>query len=275
MHTQSAAEYWHRAGSLVHTDPLGRVDAAVPENVRIYAFGGTQHGPAAWPPGRGLAQNLLNPGDYRPFLRALLDALDAWVRDGTEPPPSVYPRLDAGTLVPWDQESAGFPALPGVRYPAVIQRPHQLDHGPEFRSRGILTVLPPQIVGDFTVLVPRSDADGNDRGCLLPPEVAAPLATYTGWNLRGREAGAEDMLASLAGSFIPFPRTREEREATGDPRRSIAERYQSLDAYRQRFRAACAELVARRCMLAEDAAALAGGLEARYRSLFPESWAGE
>src|SRR5207237_213461 len=137
MHTQSAAEYWHRSGSLVHTDPLGTRDAVLPDNVRVYAFGGTQHGPAAYPPPHGLGQNLTNPGDYRPFLRALLDALDAWVRDGTPAPPSVYPRIDQKTLVAWDQQSTGFPAIPGVRYPQVIQRPSALDHGPEFETRGI------------------------------------------------------------------------------------------------------------------------------------------
>src|SRR5262249_27877646 len=67
MHTQSATEYWHRSGSLVHTDPLGEKDAEIPETVRIYAFGGTQHGPASDPPNRGIADNLHNPGDYRPF----------------------------------------------------------------------------------------------------------------------------------------------------------------------------------------------------------------
>src|SRR5439155_11269761 len=116
MHTQSAAEYWQRSGSLVHTDPLRKKDADIPSNVRVYAFGGTQHGPASDPPGRGIADNLLNPGDYKPQLRALLDALDAWVRDGKEPPPSVYPRIDKGTLVGWSQKETGFPGLPGVRY---------------------------------------------------------------------------------------------------------------------------------------------------------------
>src|SRR5947199_6966086 len=79
MHTQSAAEYWHRSGSLVHTDPLAARDETLPGNVRLYAFGGTQHGPAADPPGRGIADNLLKPADYRPLLRALLDALDGGV----------------------------------------------------------------------------------------------------------------------------------------------------------------------------------------------------
>src|SRR2546429_9616184 len=80
MHTQSAAEYWHRSGSLVHTQ-LGdfKKDTIIPPNVRIYSFGGTQHGPAADPTKPGISQNLTNPADYRPLLRALLDSLDAWV----------------------------------------------------------------------------------------------------------------------------------------------------------------------------------------------------
>jgi hypothetical protein len=259
MHTQSAAEYWHRSGSLVHTDPLGKEDAEIPDEVRIYAFGGTQHGPAGDPPGRGSADNLLNPGDYRPFLRALLDALDAWVKDDKEPPPSVYPRIDQGTLVDWHQNRTGFPALPGVRYPDVIQRPPSLDFGPRFASHGIITVEPPQIRGHYVVRVPRSGPDGNDLGTLLPPEVAVPLATYTGWNLRRRDVGAEGMLASLSGSFMPFPRTRAERIATGDPRPSIEERYGSRERYEKEFAAACADLVKRRYLLKEDADRLIAG----------------
>jgi hypothetical protein len=253
MHTQSAAEYWHRSGSLVHTDPQGKEDAPIPAGVRVYAFGGTQHGPASDPPGRGTADNLHNPGDYRPLLRALLDALDAWVGDGSSPPPSIYPRIDQGTLVPWSQASTGFPALPGVRYPEVIQRPHALDLGPEFETRGLITIEPPRIRGHYTVLVPKSGPDGNDLGTLLIPEVAVPLATYTGWNLRRRDAGAEGMLASLLGSYLPFPRTRAERQATGDPRESIEERYGSFEEYQRRFAAACDDLVKRGYLLKEDA----------------------
>ncbi len=255
MHTQSAAEYWHRSGSLVHTDPLGKKDAAIPDNVRVYAFGGTQHGPASGdPPGRGnIAENRLNPGDYKPFLRALLDALDAWVRDGTAPPDSVFPTIAGGTLVGWQQKHTGFPALPGVRYPEVIQRPQALDLGPDFLDKGIIGVEPPRLLGDYVVLVPANDADGNDRGCLLPPEVGVPLATYTGWNLRRRDAGAEGMLASLAGSYLPFPATPEVRKATGDPRKSVRERYRSFEEYASHFADNCEALVKQRYLLKEDA----------------------
>jgi hypothetical protein len=267
MHTQSAAEYWHRSGSLVHTDPLGTKDAVLPKTVRVFAFGGTQHGPAADPPPRGIADNLTNPGDYRPYLRALLDALDSWVKDGTEPPASIYPRIDEGTLVHWGRESTRFPAIPGVRYPEVIQQPACLDFGPRFVKEGIITVEPPRIVGKYVVLVPISARDGNDLGTLLPPEVAVPLATYTGWNLRRRDAGAEAMLANLLGSYIPFPRTKAERLATGDPRLSLEERYGSFARYQKQFSDACNKLVADRYLLSEDARRLIAARE-KYRSWF-------
>ena len=267
MHTQSAAEYWHRSGSLVHTDPLGEKDADIPENVRIYAFGGTQHGPAGDPPGRGVGQNLLNPGDYRPQLRALLDALDDWVKRDAPPPPSVYPRIDQGTLVGWRQAESGFPSLPGVRYPEVIQQPSALDLGPDFLSRGIIAREPPRQGGRYVVKVPRSGPDGNDLGTLLPAEVAVPVATHTGWNLRRRDAGAEDMLVSLAGSYIPFPRTKAEAKASGDPRPSLEERYGSFAAYRKRLSERCDEMVRQRYLLPEDAERILTAAE-RRKGLF-------
>lgn len=144
MQTQSEAEYWHRAASLVHTDPLGEHDLNVPEDVRIYIFGGTQHGPGSDPPRAGNGQLLTNPADYRPFLRALLVALDAWVREGKEPPPSVFPTIASKTLVAWDQASTGFPSVPGVRYPDVIHQPSFWDFGPMFLEHRIMTVQPPK-----------------------------------------------------------------------------------------------------------------------------------
>jgi hypothetical protein len=253
MHTQSAAEYWHRSGSLVHTNVSGTLDVKIPAEVRIYAFGGTQHGPAADPPPRGICQNLTNPADYRPFLRALLVALDEWVRTDKAPPPSVYPRIADRTLVDWRQPATRFPQLPGVRFPEMIQGPSRLDYGPNFYGKGLITVEPPRILGGYPVCVPVSDADGNDRGTLLPPEVAVPLATYTGWNLRRKDVGAEGELASLMGSYIPFPRTRAERLKSGDPRRSIEERYTSFHAYRVAFGSTLDALAARRYLLEEDA----------------------
>jgi hypothetical protein len=248
MHTQSAAEYWHRAGSLVHTDPLGKEDAEIPDNVRIYSFGGTQHGPAPFPPTKGLSDNYTNFADYRPFLRALLVALDAWVSEDKAPPSSIYPRLTDRMLVEPTQDAAGFPKLPGMRFPKVIQQPSYNDYGPSFASKGIITLEPPKVIGDYRVLVPRSDPDGNDQGMLLPPEVAVPLGTYTGWNLRRKDVGADGMLSSLQGSFIPFA----VKESKDDPRPPLAKRYADLKFYRQHLDEAAERLVDDRYMLAED-----------------------
>jgi hypothetical protein len=251
MHTQSAAEYWHRSGSLVHTDPLGTKDADIPDTVRIYSFGGTQHGPAAFPPSKGISDNYTNFADYRPFLRALLVALDDWVRDGKAPPASIYPCFEDRTLGAWTRDATGFPQIPSVRFPNVIQQPSYNDYGPNFAAQGIITIEPPKVKGDYKVLVPKSDPDGNDLGMLLPPEVAVPLGTYTGWNLRRKDVGAEGMLSNLQGSFIPFT-TDAIGKKSSDPRPPVQKRYADLKFYRQQLDGACARLVNERYMLAED-----------------------
>jgi hypothetical protein len=268
MHTQSAAEYYHRAGSLVHVEypGLGH-DAKVPANVRIYAFGGTQHGPAAEPT-RTIGQNLNNPADYRPLSRALLDALDEWVRTDKEPPPSVYPRVTDGTLVTRNDCEQRFPRIPGVTFPSWIHDPVVADFGPKFFETGIITREPPEVRFSYSAWVPKTDANGNDVGTLNLPDVAVPLATYTGWNLRKKEVGAENQLANLLGSYIPFPRTKAERDKTGDQRVSIEECYGSFDNYRKRYVEACDALVRGRYLLAEDANRLIEGRD-KVRSLFP------
>ena len=248
MHTQSAAEYWHRSGSLVHTDPLGSKDADIPNNVRIYSFGGTQHGPAAFPPSKGISDNYTNFADYRPFLRALLVALDDWVRDDKVPPASIYPRFEDRTIGAWTRDASGFPKIPGVRFPNVIQQPSYNDYGPNFAAQGIITIEPPKVKGDYKVLVPKGDPDGNDLGMLLPPEVAVPLGTFTGWNLRRKEVGAEGMLSNLQGSFIPFTTDAK----SSDPRPPVQKRYVDVKFYRQQLDGACERLVNERYMLAED-----------------------
>lgn len=256
IHTQSTGEYWTRSGSLTHTDPLGCRDGQVPPQVRFYTFGGTQHGPSGWPVQMGSGMNLPNPGDYKPFLRALLLALDRWTKDGSPPPPSIYPKLSDHTLVDWNSAGTGFPNIPGVRYPEIIQQPGWLDFGPRWQTERIIDFQPPQFRGNYKVLAPRCGPDGNEVGCLLPPEVAVPVATYTGWNLRRASAGAEGQLVSLTGSYLPFPRTRADRERTGDPRKSIEERYSSVDDYVQQFKEVCQTLLSGGYLLEEDSVRL-------------------
>ena len=253
MHVQTSAEYWHRSGSLVHTDPLGQGDAKIPPQVRIYAIGGAQHGPGngvAQPRSKGQLSS--NPTDYRPILRALLLGLDAWVRDGVEPPASLYPRIVDGTLVSWPEASSGWKALSGVRYPEVIQRPEWLDRGPQFLTKRIMTLEPPASRGQYEVKVPAYGPDDNERGVLLLPSIAVPVASFTGWNLRSREVGAENELLSLTGGYIPFSRTAAARKASGDPRLAVLEHYRNFEQYLAQYTAAAKRLIEQRYLLPEE-----------------------
>ena len=269
MHTQSSSEYWHRSGSLVHTDPLGKRDAKLPVEVRVYCFGGTQHGAgggvAAAAPGNG--QLIGNPADYRPLLRALLTSLDEWVRTGKEPPVSAHPRIADGTLVGWRKSESGWHGIPGVRYPEVIQQPEHLDRGPEFYRFRRSSIEPPISRGSYIVSVPKCGADNNELGTLLLPAVAVPVATYTSWNTRNRSIGAEGEMLGLQGGYIPFVKTKSESEKLGDPRPALLERYRDFDDFRTQYRAAVDRGVEQRTLLAEDVVELMK-LADRWRSLF-------
>ena len=271
LHTQSSAEYWTRSGSLAHTNPTGTQDAEIPDNVRIFAFGGTQHGPAGWPPTKGIGQTMANPGDYRPFLRCLLTRLDEWCCKGSPVAPSVYPSIATGTLVDWHQSSTGFPAIPGIRYPEVIQQPPLFDLGPRWITDRIIDLQPPVIKGRYRTLAVKTNEDGNVLGCLLPPEVAVPVATFTGWNLRAADHGAHSELVKLAGSYIPFPTTQAEREESGDPRLSVQERYHMLSEYQRQLDNASQSLVADGYLLEEDVARINERQTQRVQHLFPQA----
>jgi hypothetical protein len=253
----TSAEYWRGDASLVHTDVAGTRDVEPHPATRIYLFASTQHTPGSLPPpdadpntgGRGRAP--FSVVDYAPLLRAALVNLDRWVTEGVEPPATNVPRLADGTAVPAETTAPGFAKLPGIRFPDRIERPVRLDFGPEL-GRGIVTELPPKVGAPFVTFVSAVDADGNEIAGVRPVELLAPLATFTGWNPRHPAQGAPGDLMSMMGSTHPFPRTRAERLATGDPRRSIEERYPSRGAYLEKVRAAALALVAARHVLAED-----------------------
>ena len=135
--------------------------------------------------------------------------------------------------MPLDRMS--FPRIPGVRLPARMMQPYRLDYGPDFRTRGIVTLQPPRVGGAFRPLVLQVDRDGNELAGIRLPVIRVPLATYTGWNLRHPDIGSPAELYSMVGSFIPFPGTRRERLQAGDPRLSIAERHAGREAYLGEF----------------------------------------
>lgn len=199
FYTNSAYEYWGSSASLLHTTPDGKADMAPPRNTRIYMFSGGQHGPARFPPQRREDRNLESPVDYRWSVRALLRALRGWVVEGTQPPPSRYPRLRDKTLVPVAQVRA-----PGeIRFPHSSQVARRLDFGPQFRSHGIIEFEPPRAGKPFGVLVPQVDAVGNDIAGVRMPEVEVPLGVYTGWNFGTTANDRPVVLVNGAGSFFP------------------------------------------------------------------------
>jgi hypothetical protein len=104
----------------------------------------------------------------------------------------------------------------------------------------------------YGVRVPAYGPDNNERGMLLLPSISVPVATHTGWNLRSRKSGAEGELLGLMGSYLPFARTKAEREAVGDPRPALLERYRDFDDYFAQYKAAAEKMISARYLLAED-----------------------
>lgn len=252
FYTNSSYEYWGRAASLTHTSVDGRSDVELMDNVRMYVIGGTQHGPGPFPPRVRRGQEPTNPMDYKWPLRALLKALDRWATLGETPPPSRYPRIDQGSLVL--PEALDFPALPGINLPQRIHKAFRVDYGPRFRTDGIVTRVPPKVGKAFPILVPAVDQDGNEVAGIRLPELAVPLATYTGWNLFNARTGPTHALSSFEGCYIPFPRTEAERVEKGDPRPSIESRYRNRDEYLGRITQATLKLIDEGYLLEEDMA---------------------
>ena len=256
----TAAEYWRGDGSLVHTDVAAARDVTPPAWVRQYLFAGTQHMPGALPPppadpntgGRGF--HTFSVVDYSPLLRAALVNLDRWVSDGVEPPASQVPRLADRSAVAPEATRPVYARIPGVRFPDRVSRPVRLDFGPRV-EQGVAE-LPPKIGAPYVTVVSAVDADGNDTAGIRPPELRVPVATFAGWNPRHPDQGAPGDLMSMMGSTLPFAPTAALRQASGDPRPSLAERYGDRDGYLARVRSDVQAMVAARHVLAEDVEAV-------------------
>ena len=238
-------EYWGggRVAALTHTDPAGVKDIAFPSNVRSYFLAGTQHGPAAFPPtGQAPGAPLANPVNAGPVGTALRMAIHQWVTKGIEPPPSLYPKLADGTLVP--VANVQFPKVPGMAMPNNLKA-------------GVRPLNPLFADGagpgaELPLLVPQVDADGNDLAGIHVPDMAVPLGTATGWVFRPAALGSPNELVPLRGAWVPFAATKAIREAAHDPRPSLEERYASKEAYLEKVSQAVQKLITQRFMTEED-----------------------
>lgn len=263
MEIYSSNEYWVKAASLFHTNTQGTADLPGHPMTRLYLVSSMQHG-AGNGNNRGNCQQFQNPLDSAPVQRALFIAMDEWVTKGTPPPPSQVPRLSNGTLVPpLPQAGMGFPGIPGVTYSGLMTTRYLFNYGPRF-AQGIMDLNPPTVTPPYqnnplngpiyNNMIPKTDADGNEMAGVRLPELVVPLNTYTGWALRSAQFGLDDGCES-AGQRIPFATTKAARQASGDPRLSIEERYPNFLDYYYQVTAAVNDFVAQRFMLTEDAPA--------------------
>jgi hypothetical protein len=254
----SGMEYWWSGASLAHTTVDGTRDFDPPADVRTYYLAGTQHAPGALPLTHRtvegfVASNPINVQDYRPAMRALLDVMDQWVRNGVEPPASRVPRIADGTAATREDCLERIGRIPGATCPRYLPQRMRLRFAPTADPAEVQ--YPPAEEGALRVLVSAYDRDCNEVAGIRLPEVGVPLGTYAGWNVRDASMGEPGLMTSgspLMGSTLPFARTRSEREATGDPRASIEERYTSKEAFLSEVRRYALQLVAERLLLDED-----------------------
>jgi Alpha/beta hydrolase domain len=252
IETNTSTEYWQKGASLLTTDPLGERDVALPDSARVYMIAGTQHGGRA---GLGTASavcaNSVNPHSPGPALRALVVALENWVTKGVAPPPSRVPTIADGTAVGY-----AAVAMPKVKGLVVAPTGNRIDTPVDWIDPPGSNTLAANTYGTRVSAV---DADGNEVAGLRLPPIAVPLATHTGWNVYKREPGE---LCDRDGSYLPFARTKAERQTAGDPRPSLEERYGSRASYVAKVKAAADALVTERLLLPTDATAYVTAAEA-------------
>ena len=253
FYTNSSYEYWGRAASLVHTTVDGQKDMPLPENVRAYLLAAGQHGVANFPPARTIGQQMNNPLDYRWVMRTLLVSMNRWVGEGIDPPPSAIPRIADGTLVAPDK--LAFPRLPvGQRRDWCRTRHITPTMVPSSRPRGSSRRSRRRSAPRFRSSCRKWMRMATSSPASVCPNSPCRVATYTGWNLFNERSGPTNVVSSMQGSFIPFARSRAERDRVNDPRRSVEERYQGRDQYLALIGKAAQDLVGKGYLLSADVA---------------------
>ena len=270
IYTDSAAEYWRGDAGLTHIDAGGALDLEPAAETRRYFFAGAQHLPGAPEAGAGPGpdgspgRHPYNAVDYIPLLRAALVNLDRWAGDGIAPPPSRHPRLDDGTAVSQEAYLAALPDIPGCARPdpARLWRVREVDLAAA-AGEGI-AAYPVREGREYPHPAPAADADGNDRAGVRLPDLAVPVGTHTGWNLRHPDSGAPEQLQSMQGSTHWFAATPEQRRARNDARPALAERYAGRDDYAAQVQAAAETLAGEGYILAEDVGLVVASCLERY-----------
>ena len=273
FYTDTAAEYWRGDASLSHLSVVDGSDVEPPDNARRYLFAGTQHGAGVLPladisPFDSHGSNYFNLVDYRPLYRAAITNLLAWIAEDAEPPASVFPRKADCTATARETVASELDAIPTLVTPdpAVLPSLYPLDLGPD-ADQGTVCLPATRTGTAYPCVVSAVDADGNETGGVRMPDVSVPVATHTGFNVRHPNSGGAGQILEYVGLTVPFATDADARQASGDPRPSIAERYPNREDYLQRIEAAAQALVETRLLLAEDVALCASLAADRYDAI--------
>ncbi len=266
IETFGSAEFWGLRASpgLVGTD--AKSDIPLPANVRRYYFPSITHGGAfrggfslvgeAGYPGQS-CQLSGNPNPSKDQMRVARKALVDWVKLDKAPPPSSYPTLAKGDLVEPTAKAMGWPAIPGAPVPDGHINPFtNYDFGPGFIASDVSGHMAHEIPRERGALpqrIPRVNADGNEISGIASVHLQVPLGTYTGWNVEA-QGYEKDRNCGFAGGFIPFARTKAERDAKGDPRLSLEERYGNREQFLAMVTVAVLNQEAAGWLLPEDGA---------------------
>jgi alpha/beta hydrolase family protein len=276
--TDSAAEYWRGDAALAHIDVAGRHDLPEHPFTRRYLFAGAQHTPgylgqSRTNPGTGtIARYPVNVINYLPLHRAALVNLDRWITEDIDPPPSRHPRLGDATAVKREEVLASFARLPGFTPPDPQRLPfvRTVDMGSD-EATGIGR-YPAQEGAFYPALVSAVDADGNETAGIRMPDISVPVGTHAGWNPRDPITGSPEQIVPMNGLTLWFAADEATRVASGDPRKSLAERYRDEADYRAKLRAAALKLAAERYLLEEDVEPVVEAAIARYRAALSQSF---
>jgi hypothetical protein len=263
MQIDGAYEWWGARASLVVTDGAGH-DLRLPRGVRYYMVPGTRHNG-----GNGISTGIVtlpSAGDQcqlpntdvaeQPVDRALVPAMERWLTHGTPPPPSQYPTVASGKLVA--PTHVGFPNLANIMVPSGAGATPTLLH---VNFTGLHNQL---YVTDYSnavpvvntakryeVRVPQVDANGNETSGVPVPDVLVPLASYTGWNLRGTGHAVGEGCVSSGGT-IPFAVSEGAKAGGSDPRSPLGSLYTGRADYQAQVAAQADALVTQGYLLPLD-----------------------
>lgn len=264
MQIDGSYEWWGARASLVVTNGAGH-DLTLPSNVRYYLVPGTQHGGGAGisdgaytVPAAGSMCQLPNTDVAEtPVERALIPAMERWLASGTSPPASQYPTVASGNSVLPAQ--VRFPDLRNVMVPSgpsATPAPLSVNFTGQYNQlfvTGYTSPMPEVNTSKpYPVMEPQVDANGNETSGVRVPDVAVPIGTFTGWNLRGTGHAVGDGCVS-SGATVPFAVDSAAKAGGTDSRQTLADLYAGRADYQAKVAAQADALVAKGYLLQKDA----------------------